>query len=58
MEKSSKEFLLNLLSTPSPSGDEKRAQKVWLNYVKNYAEVKTDQVGNAYGIINVGCSHR
>ena len=52
MEKSSKEFLLNLLSTPSPSGDEKRAQKVWLNYVKNYAEVKTDQVGNAYGIIN------
>ncbi len=52
MDKSSKEFLLNLLGTPSPSGDESKAQKVWIDYVKNFAEVKTDQVGNAYGILN------
>ncbi len=58
MEKSSKEFLLNLLTTPSPSGDEKRAQKVWLDYVKNFAEVKTDQVGNAYGILNSEASFK
>ncbi len=52
MEKSSKEFLMNLLGTPSPSGDETKAQKVWLDYVKKYALVKTDHVGNAYGILN------
>ena len=52
MEKASKEFLLNLLYTPSPSGNESKAQKIWLNYVKKYAEVQTDEVGNAYGILN------
>ena len=52
MEKSSKEFLLNLLATPSPSGDEKRAQRVWLDYVKKFAKTETDEVGNAYGILN------
>ena len=58
MEKSSKEFLLNLLANPSPSGDEKRVQRVWLDYVKNFAEVKTDQVGNAYGILNPKASFK
>lgn len=52
MEKSSKEFLFNLLNADSPSGDESRAQKVWLDYVKKYSEVKTDNVGNAYAILN------
>lgn len=52
MEKSSKEFLLNLLGTPSPSGDESKAQRVWIDYVKKYSEVKTDHVGNAYAILN------
>lgn len=52
MEKTSKEFLFDLLRSPSPSGDESRAQKIWMNYVKQFAEVKTDEVGNAYGILN------
>lgn len=52
MEKSSKDFLFELLKTPSPSGAEYRAQRVWLDYVKKFAKVETDQVGNAYGILN------
>lgn len=52
MDKSSKEFLIKLLNTHSPSGNETELQKVWLNYVANFAEVKTDNIGNAYGILN------
>ena len=52
MEKASKDFLLSLLKSDSPSGDEYRTQKVWLDYVKKYSEVKTDNVGNAYAILN------
>lgn len=52
MEKSSKEFLLNLLNSYSPSGDETRSQRVWLDYVKNFSKIDTDFVGNAYGILN------
>lgn len=52
MEKTSKEFLFKLLNTHSPSGSEAEFQQVWLNYVKNFAEVKTDNLGNAYGILN------
>lgn len=58
MEKASKDFLLKLLQTPSPSGEESRAQKLWLNYVKKFAEVKTDEVGNAYGILNPKASFK
>ena len=52
MEKSSKEFLLKLLRTHSPSGDEVIIQRAWLDYVKKFAKVDTDTVGNAYGFIN------
>ncbi len=52
MEDSSKKFLFDLLNTDSPSGDEYNAQRVWLDYVKTFAKVKTDIVGNAIGIIN------
>ncbi len=52
MEKTSLDFLLKLLGTPSPSGSESRLQRVWLDYVKKFAEVNTDHSGNAIGILN------
>jgi len=54
MEKTSLDFLLKLLSTPSPSGSEHRLQRVWLDYVKKFAAVETDHSGNAVGILNPG----
>jgi endoglucanase len=48
MEKSQREFLDELLRTPSPSGFEAPGQRVWLDYVEPFAdEVRTDAYGNA-----------
>ena len=53
MRVESKEFLENLLVTPSPSGDEIAIQKLWIDYVKDFAdEIRTDVSGNAIGILN------
>ncbi len=52
MEKTSVDFLLQLLNTPSPSGAESRLQRVWLDYVKKFAAVETDHAGNAFGILS------
>ncbi|MFA6653934.1 MAG: M20/M25/M40 family metallo-hydrolase [Candidatus Delongbacteria bacterium] len=53
MEKSQKEFLYELLRTPSPSGAEINIQKKWMEYTKNYADrVETDIGGNAIAILN------
>jgi endoglucanase len=53
MNKESKEFLLELLNTPSPSGREQEIQKKWSSYVKGYADkIETDNAGNVIGIIN------
>lgn len=52
MEKGSRDFLLQLLSAPSPSGSETAFQRIWLDYVKKFAQVETDHAGNAIGIIN------
>lgn len=52
MDKSSQEFLLNLLSAPSPSGNETAVQRIWLDYVKKFAAVETDHSGNAIGVLN------
>lgn len=47
------EFLKTLLETPSPSGFETRAQKVWVDYVSRFADsVETDAYGNAYATLN------
>src|SRR5258708_30462793 len=52
-------FLRNLISTPSPSGHEVRGQRVWLDYVKTYAdETFTDAYGNAVAILNKGGAPR
>ncbi|HAQ62737.1 TPA: endoglucanase [Candidatus Delongbacteria bacterium] len=53
MDKNSKEFLYELLNTPSPSGYEKDIQKKWMNYTKKYADkIETDIGGNAIAILN------
>jgi endoglucanase len=52
MEKTAMEFLFRLLRAPSPSGNESAFQRIWLDYVKEFAAVETDHSGNATGIIN------
>lgn len=48
-----KDFLLDLLTTPSPSSMEMAIQKKWIGYVKPFAhEIRTDNAGNAIGILN------
>ncbi len=53
MDQSSQKFLLELLSTPSPSSMEMEIQKKWMEYVKPYAdEIRTDNAGNVIGVLN------
>lgn len=48
-----KEFLMELLKTPSPSGQEVAIQKKWMKYVEGFADkIKTDGAGNAIGVVN------
>jgi len=47
------EFLKTLLNTPSPSGFETRGQKVWIDYVRGFADsVEIDAYGNAFATLN------
>ena len=44
-------FLESLLETPSPSGFETAGQRVWTEYVREFAdEVRTDAYGNAVAV--------
>ncbi|WP_233879204.1 M20/M25/M40 family metallo-hydrolase [Virgibacillus halodenitrificans] len=53
MVKANQDFLLDLLHTASPSSNEVAIQKKWINYVKTFAdEIRTDNAGNAIGILN------
>jgi len=53
MQKRPRQFLLDLLSTPSPSGFEARCARVWLDYVSAFADdVQTDAYGNAFAVLN------
>lgn len=46
-------FLKTLLNTPSPSGFETRGQKLWVEYVSQFADkVETDAYGNAFATLN------
>lgn len=46
-------FLERYLNTASPTGYESAGQKVWMDYIKPYVdEIRTDNYGTAYGIIN------
>jgi len=59
MRDESLKFLQLLVNTPSPSGHEVRGQRVWLNYVSNFAdETYTDAYGNAVAVLNKGGSPR
>ena len=51
MESRQRQFLEELLSTPTPSGFETDGQRVWLDYVSRFAdETHVDDYGNAVAI--------
>src|SRR5438132_9878492 len=59
MRESSLDVLKTLVNTPSPSGHEVRGQRVWLDYVKQYAkETFSDAYGNCVAVLNQGGSPR
>lgn len=59
MQKSSLQFLEKLVNTPSPTGHEARGQRVWLDYVKPFAdETFSDAYGNCVAVLNKGGSPR
>jgi len=53
MRAESLDFLKTLCNTPSPSGYEEKAAQVYRDYTKGFAdEIRTDQHGNVYAILN------
>mgnify|MGYP000011743242 CR=1 FL=1 len=59
MDSKSKQFLEDLLTAASPSGYESPAQRVWVDYVSQFAdEVTTDAYGNAIAVLNPGAKTR
>ncbi|WP_224449384.1 M42 family peptidase [Haloprofundus salilacus] len=51
MHHTQRRFLDELLTTPSPSGYETRGQRVWVDYVSEFADdVRTDAYGNAVAV--------
>ncbi|MCU4799120.1 M20/M25/M40 family metallo-hydrolase [Halobacteria archaeon HArc-gm2] len=52
MDERRREFLDDLLATANPSGYETAGQRVWIDYVSEYAdEVRTDDYGNAVAVL-------
>jgi endoglucanase len=59
MRDASVQFLEKLVNTPSPSGQEARGQRVWLDYVTPFAdETFSDAYGNTVAVLNKGGSPR
>src|SRR5271156_5960426 len=59
MRAQSLDFLRTLVNTPSPTGFEVRGQRVWLDYVKAFAdETFSDTDGNCVAVLNKGGSPR
>jgi endoglucanase len=59
MRGKSLEFLKQLVNTPSPVGHETRGQRVWLDYVSQFAdETFSDAYGNCVAVLNKGGSPR
>jgi putative aminopeptidase FrvX len=53
MRPESLQFLTTLLNTPTPSSEEAKGQRVWLDYVAPYADkTETDTYGNAIAVLN------
>jgi putative aminopeptidase FrvX len=52
MNSEAKQFLFTLLNTPSPTGFESEGQKVWMNYVGQFADsLDNDSYGNAWATL-------
>src|SRR5438874_11266810 len=59
MRDQSLHFLRTLVNTPSPVGHETRGRRVWLDYVKPFAEETcSDAYGNCVAVLNKGGSPR
>jgi endoglucanase len=59
MRAQSLNFLRTLVNTPSPVGHEVRGQRVWLEYVRQFAEETfSDAYGNCVAVLNKGGSPR
>lgn len=57
MTDDAKSFFFDLLDTPSPTGFETPGQRVWANYVGDYADaVETDAYGTAWATLNGSAS--
>jgi endoglucanase len=55
MDDTRRAFLDDLLSTATPSGFETAGQRVWVDYVSEFAdEVRTDDYGNAVAVVEGG----
>ena len=55
MREASLKFLQILVNTPSPVGHEVRGQRVWLDYVSEFAdETSSDAYGNCVAVLNKG----
>ena len=55
MDEPRESFLRRLLDAPSPSGFETAGQRVWVDYVEEFAdEVRTDAYGNAVAVYDGG----
>jgi putative aminopeptidase FrvX len=53
MRPDSLRFLTELLNTPTPSSEEARGQRVWLDYLAPFADkTETDTYGNAIAVLN------
>ena len=52
MKKEDREFLFNLLETPSPTGFEMRGQQVWADWIKSHGlEVACDAYGSTWATL-------
>src|SRR5260370_9743082 len=52
MNSEAQQFLFKLLNTPSPTGFESEGQKVWMNYVGQFADsLDNDPYGNAWATL-------
>ena len=58
-DQQSLDFLTTYLNTASPTGFESAGQKVWIDYIKPYVdEIRTDNYGTAYGVINPSAPYK
>ncbi|SIR96674.1 M20/M25/M40 family metallo-hydrolase [Natronorubrum thiooxidans] len=55
MDQQRRQFLDGLLETATPSGFETAGQRLWIEYVEEFAdEVRTDEYGNAVAVLEGG----